>query len=108
MRHRPGVKRLLGRMLLIVLAAWALALILPDLYRVVAPLASLGLSADDNGTITNVRVPFKTLDESPTARAGLVPGDRLDLGQMRCTEPFSLGCADVIAVLGDFGGAGYV
>jgi hypothetical protein len=108
MRHRPGVKRLLGRMLLIVLAVWALALILPDSYRVVAPLASLGLSADDNGTITNVRVPFKTLAESPAARAGLVPGDRLDLGQMRCIDPFSLGCADIVAVLGDFGGAGYV
>ena len=102
------MKRLLGRMLLIVLAVWALALILPDLYRVVAPLASLGLSADDNGTITNVRVPFRTLAESPAARAGLVPGDHLDLSQMRCTDPFSRGCADIVAVLGDFGGAGYV
>jgi hypothetical protein len=90
-----------------VLAAWALTTILPELYRVAASLASFGLSADNNGRILDVVDPFGSARESPAARAGLVPGDRLDLARMRCTAPASPTCASLVAVLGDFGGLQY-
>ena len=80
---------------------------LPDLYRVVAPLGSLGLSVDNNGRVINVRHPFDDVATSPAARAGIVPGDRVDLARMRCFQPLSAGCTSVVAVLGDFGGVEY-
>ncbi len=94
-------------MLLVVLAAWALAIILPELYRVAAPLASFGLSADNSGLVLDVVDPFASARESPAARAGLVPGDRIDLARMRCTAPASPACTSLVAVLGDFGGLQY-
>ncbi len=94
-------------MLLVVLAAWGLAIILPELTRVVGSLASYGFSADNNGVIFDVVAPFPTASQSPAARAGLVPGDRLDLARMRCTDPTSEACADIVGVLGGFGGLQY-
>jgi hypothetical protein len=79
----------------------------PDLLRVAEPLASLGLSPDNNGTITDVRAPFKTREQSPAARAGLIPGDRLDLSRMTCDAPLSANCDSLLAVLGDYGGMQY-
>ncbi len=82
-------------------------MILPDLYRLVGPLDSFGLSADNNGTIIDVRQPFETLKASPASQAGITPGERLDLRHMHCRDPFSENCTGVVAVLGDFGGARY-
>jgi hypothetical protein len=104
-RH-PG--RVPGRLLLVVLAAWALAIILPELYRVVAPLASFGLSVDNNGLILDVVSPFGNLRASPAAEAGLLPDDRLDLARMRCTDPRSPACTSLVTVLGGLGGLQYV
>jgi hypothetical protein len=92
---------------MILLAAWALAMILPDLYRVVGPLESLGLSADNDGLILDVQHPFDRLEDSPAARAGIKPGERLDLRQMHCRNPLSDSCTGTVAVLGDFGGVEY-
>jgi hypothetical protein len=92
---------------MILLAIWAVATILPDLYRVVAPLGSLGLSVDNDGLIFDVRHPFDSPQESPAARAGIAPGERLDLRQMHCKNPLSDTCTGTVAVLGDFGGVEY-
>jgi hypothetical protein len=92
---------------MILLAIWAIAMILPDLYRVFGPLQSLGLSADNDGLIHDVQYPFDRLQDSPAARAGIKPGERLDLRQMHCRNPFSDTCTGTVAVLGDFGGVEY-
>ncbi len=106
---RPDSRRSqwLSRGLMIVLVAWALAMILPDLYRLVAPLDSFGLSADNNGTIFDVRHPFEDVKASPAAQAGIKPGDRLDLRHMHCRQPFSETCTGVVAILADYGGVKY-
>lgn len=103
-RASPGF---VSRALMILLAVWALAIITPELYRVIAPLSSIGLSADNDGTVLNVKRPFDRLTDSPAARAGIVPGDQLDLKQMHCKEPLSENCTGVVTVLGDFGGVQY-
>ncbi|MBV8652290.1 MAG: hypothetical protein JO255_12550 [Alphaproteobacteria bacterium] len=96
-----------ARLLLIALTGWALAMMLPALARVVVPFASFGLSANNDGVIIDIVSPFDTAEESPAAKAGLVPGDRLDLHAMRCAPPTSRACAGLIAVLGGLGGMQY-
>ena len=46
------------RILLIVLLAWALVMIVPDVLRVVQPLGSFGFYADNDGVIYDVTGPF--------------------------------------------------
>ena len=48
------------RLLLIVLLAWALAMIVPDVLRVVQPLGSFGFYADNDGVIYDITGPFDT------------------------------------------------
>lgn len=95
---------LAGRVLLVALTAWALLMIVPDLYRVVRPLASAGFAADNDGLIHDVRGPFPTVERSPAWQAGLREGDRLDLAAMACRLPATRSCADLLAVLGGMGG----
>jgi hypothetical protein len=97
-----------SRLLLLVLVLWALAMIVPGLYRVVVPLGAFGFSADNNGLIRDVTIPFQKASESPAALAGLRPGDRIDLSRMRCEALTSRTCADLVAVLGGLGGLQYV
>jgi hypothetical protein len=93
-----------GRVLMIVLAAWAMVMVVPDLYRVFAPLASFGLIADNDGVIVNTTGPFATPAESPAAAAGLARGDRIDLEAMRCIPIDSARCRSLLTVLGGLGG----
>lgn len=83
-------------------------MVLPSLYQVVEPLASFGLSANNDGVILDVVAPFETSSRSPAALAGIVPGDRISLQRMRCTAPDSQACAYLIRVLGGLGGLQYV
>lgn len=106
-REHDGAARLWARAAMVLLTLWALLAILPDLYRLAAPLASFGLSVDNNGIVHDVQEPFESADASPAARAGIQPGARLDLGAMRCTRPGSDGCAAIVALLGAFGGVEY-
>ncbi|MCB8880698.1 hypothetical protein ACELLULO517_10685 [Acidisoma cellulosilytica] len=106
--HRARLQRFFGRALLIIITIWGLGIILPDLYRVVAPLHSLGTTIDNSGRVVDVVTPFQSAALSPAAQAGIRPGDRLDLTQMRCKGLQSPSCASIIAVLGGFGGFGYV
>ncbi|SDR64003.1 hypothetical protein SAMN05519103_09288 [Rhizobiales bacterium GAS113] len=89
-----------GRALLALLTIWALAMIVPDLHRLVQPLGSFGLYANNDGVITDVQGPFADQEASPAYRAGLRAGDRLDLTEMRCIPVDTPRCASALAVLG--------
>src|SRR3974390_51905 len=91
-----------GRILLAVLTLWALAMIVPDFYRLYRPLGSFGFYANNDGVITDVQGPFLQQTDSPAFQAGLRAGDRLDLGQMRCIPINTLRCASAMAALGGF------
>src|SRR5215468_11276205 len=93
---------IVGRALLVVLTFWALAMVVPDFYRLYQPLGSFGFYANNDGVITDIEGPFPDQTASPAFRAGLRVGDRLDLGQMRCIPIRTLRCASAMAALGGF------
>ncbi|HXT76066.1 MAG TPA: hypothetical protein VN780_07215, partial [Candidatus Eisenbacteria bacterium] len=51
-------RHIAGRGLLVVLTFWALAMIIPDFYRLYQPLGSFGFYANNDGIITDVQGPF--------------------------------------------------
>ena len=85
---RPTADRngasLFGRVALVLLTLYALAMVAPDFLRVVRPLGSFGLATNGDGLIYDVQGPFASEEDSPAWRAGLRVGDRLDLAAMRC------------------------
>jgi len=91
-----------GRTFLVVLTLWALAMIVPDFYRLYQPLGSFGFYANNDGVITDVQWPFLEPADSPAFQAGLRAGDRLDLEQMRCVPVRTLRCVSAMAALGGF------
>jgi hypothetical protein len=93
-----------ARWLLVVLAAWGVLMIVPDLYRVVRPLASFGLVANNDGVVVNAKGPFADAARSPAGSAGITPGDRIDLHAMRCIPLDAVPCRSLLAVLGGLGG----
>ena len=95
-------RHVVGRALLVALTVWALAMIIPDFYRLYQPLGSFGFYANNDGIITDVQGPFLQRTDSPAFQAGLRAGDRLDLEQMRCTPIGTLRCATAMAALGGF------
>ncbi len=96
---------LFGRVVLFLLTAYALAMIAPDLLRVVRPLGSFGMAMDGDGRIYDVQGPFDSEHDSPAWRAGLRAGDRLDLAAMRCAPVDTDVCA---SLLSQWGGVTYV
>ena len=88
------------RTLLIVLVAWGLVMIVPDLWRVVQPLGSFGFYANNDGLIYNVTGPFDDQTASPAWKAGIREGDRLDLSKMRCLPYDAATCGSVLSALG--------
>src|SRR5690242_515024 len=97
-----GYRHIVSRVLLVALTFWALAMVVPDFYRVYQPLGSFGFYANNSGIITDVRGPFLEQTASPAFRAGLRVGDRLDLTQMRCIPIRTVRCASAMAALGGF------
>jgi hypothetical protein len=93
---------IVARALLVALTFWALAMIIPDFYRLYQPLGSFGFYANNDGIITDVQGPFRKQTDSPAFQAGLRAGDRLDLDQMRCIPINTLRCASAMAALGGF------
>jgi len=89
-----------SRAVLVAITLWALAMIVPDLYRLVHPLGSFGFYSSNDGLISDVRGPFPDEASSPAFQAGLRPGDRLDLARMRCIPLDTLKCASAMAALG--------
>jgi hypothetical protein len=94
-----------SRILLILLTLYALAMIAPDLYRMARPLGSFGLASSNDGLIYDVQAPFIAETASPAWRAGVRPGDQLDLGRMRCIPVDTDICASLLAL---WGGLNYV
>src|SRR5262249_44615466 len=90
------------RAMLTALTLWALAMIIPDFYRLYQPLGSFGFYANNDGIITDVQGPFHEQTDSPAFQVGLRAGDRLDLEQMRCIPISTLRCASAMAALGGF------
>jgi hypothetical protein len=99
---QTGSGRLGGRILLALLTLYALTMIAPDLYRVVRPLSAFGLATNADGLVYDVQAQFSEDDESPAWRAGLRPGDRLDLEAMRCYPVDTILCATNLALWGGF------
>jgi hypothetical protein len=91
-----------GRVLLVALTFWAVAMIVPDFYRLYHPLGSFGFYANNDGIITDTQGPFLEQTASPAFQAGLRVGDRLDLTQMRCIPIRTVRCASAMAALGGF------
>ena len=89
-----------NRILVMLLALWGLAMIVPDLVRVVHPLGSFGFYADNDGLIYSVSGPFLDEQSSPAWRAGIRAGDRIDLEQLRCRLSDITSCGPALAVLG--------
>ena len=98
--YTRGPGRRADRILLLVITVWALAMVVPDLYRLVRPLGSFGFYSNNDGLITDVRGPFPDEASSPAFQAGLRPGDRLDLAQTRCAPVSTPQCASAMAALG--------
>jgi hypothetical protein len=96
---------LVGRVALVLLTLYALAMVAPDFLRAFRPLGSLGLATNGDGTIFDVQGPFSSEQESPAWRAGLRIGDRLDLVAMRCIPVDTDLCASSLSQLG---GVNYV
>src|SRR5262245_48671272 len=90
------------RILLIVLLAWALAMIVPDILRVVQPLGSFGFYADNDGVIYDVTGPFDAESDSPAWKAGIHDGDKLALSKLRCFPYDPTTCTNALMVLGGF------
>ncbi len=93
------------RIAIAALTAWGLLMIVPDLSRVVHPLASAGFAADNDGRIYDVRGPFPREQDSPAWKAGLRIGDQIDFAAMQCGLPRPRGCTSLLSVLGGMGGA---
>jgi hypothetical protein len=93
-----------GRLVLILLTVWSLAMILPAFQRIFDELGSLGITVNNDGVVTDVVSPFRSAVESPAAISGILPGDRLDLRAMRCIPVENLQCFSLVAVLGGSGG----
>ena len=88
------------RLLLIVLLTWALAMIVPDVLRVVQPLGSFGFYADNDGMIYEVVAPFDEEHQSPAWHAGIREGDKLALSKLRCFPYDPTTCGKALMVLG--------
>jgi hypothetical protein len=88
------------RILLIVLLAWALVMIVPDVLRVVQPLGSFGFYADNDGVIYGVIAPFDKEHQSPAWNAGMREGDKLALSKLRCFPYDPTTCGNALMVLG--------
>jgi hypothetical protein len=88
------------RFMLGAILAWALLMIVPDLWRVAQPLGSFGFYADSDGRIYDVTGPFNDPSRSPAHRAGIRTGDRLDFSRMRCIPYDAETCGDLLAVVG--------
>jgi hypothetical protein len=89
-----------NRILIMLLTLWGLVMIVPDLVGVVQPLGSFGFYADNDGLIYSVSGPFEDLHSSPAWKAGIRPGDRLDLERLKCRLSDIADCGPALTVLG--------
>ena len=88
------------RLLLVPLLLWGLAMVAPDLLRVVHPLNSFGFYANNDGLIYDVTGPFADKESSPAWHAGLREGDQIDLSRLKCSLEDVAACSNALAALG--------
>jgi hypothetical protein len=93
---------LAGRILLALLTLYALTMMAPDFIQLARPLGAFGLATNADGLIYDVRAQFAADEDSPAWRAGLRPGDRLDLHAMRCIPVDTNLCATNLALWGGY------
>ena len=96
--------RLFGRVALLLLTLYALAMIAPDLLRVVRPLGSFGLTVNGDGLIYDVQGPFESEEIRLRGRRACAP----ETGSIlpRCAaRPRHNVCA---SMLSQWGGVNYV
>jgi hypothetical protein len=101
----PKGASVFGRVALLLLTVYALAMIAPDVLRLVRPLGSFGMAMDGDGRIYDVQGPFENEQDSPAWHAGLRAGDQLDLAAMRCAPVDTTKCASLMS---QWGGVTYV
>src|SRR5512146_1726311 len=87
------------RILLIVLLAWGLVMIVPDVLRVVQTLGSFGFYGDNDGVIYDITGPFDAESDSPAWKAGIHDGDKLALSKLRCYPYDPTTCGNALMVL---------
>ena len=102
-----AARRTWQRVLLLLGLTWALVVVVPDLYRLSAPLATLGFMADNSGLIYQVSAPASTAAGSAVASA-LRNNDVIVLSPGACWHPTSALCRNYLAVFGGMGGLSYV
>jgi hypothetical protein len=69
----------LGKVCVILLACWALAVIIPDFWRVYGTFGSLGFEANNDGIVTDVSSPGRVVPP-------IAVGDRIDLKRTRLKD----------------------
>ena len=89
-----------NRIVLIALLLWALAMIVPELLRVVHPFGSFGFYANNDGLSYDVTGPFANEASSPAWKAGLRTGVRVDLAHVRCSLSDATWCGRALAAIG--------
>src|SRR6516162_3983864 len=96
-------EQIAGRFLLVALTFWALAMVVPDFYRMYQPLGSFGFYANNDGLITDVQGPFAEQSASPR-HFGPVYVSAISSILRRCAvfPSGTLGCASAMAALGGF------
>jgi hypothetical protein len=103
-----AARRAWQRGLLLLGLAWALVVVVPDLYRVSAPLATLGFLADNSGLIYQVSAPTSTAAAGSPVAPALRKNDVIVLSPGACWHPTSALCRNYLAVFGGMGGLTYV
>lgn len=101
-------RRAWQRGLLLLGLTWALVVVVPDFYRLSAPLATLGFLADNSGVIYEVNLPATAATPGSAVASGLRENDRIVLAPGACWHPTSARCRNYLAVFGGMGGLTYV
>lgn len=71
--HVPAIRIVLRWFVVLAVTAWSVTIVLPSFARIWSPLGTTGIYGTQDGRITSVD------SGSPGARAGIQPGDRVDL-----------------------------
>ncbi len=105
-----GIRSWPVRFFIVLLTAWALAVIVPDCTRPFKPLGSIGLSADNDGNIISVVPDSAAAQAHIIASASGHPGDAIDLHTDDLADPAERAPLQdgLMEVFGGLGGMQYL